>query len=162
MGTRILCLDFDGVLHAYSKGYHDGTIYDGPVPGAMDFLREAVKVFDVHIYSTRSATPEGRLAMRDAIKAWLYDAFCYPDAADILYTISFPDVKPMAFVTLDDRAITFTGTFPAPEELAAFEPWTKRVAPASDHEATLPPYPYARLLSAGDERAEIVMLPENR
>lgn len=36
MGT--IGVDFDGVIHAYSRGWLDGTIYDEPLPGAFDSI----------------------------------------------------------------------------------------------------------------------------
>lgn len=37
--------------------------------------------------------------------------------------IGFPKHKPPAMVTLDDRALTFTGDWPSLDDLAAFKPW---------------------------------------
>jgi hypothetical protein len=39
--------------------------------------------------------------------------------------LRFPTTKPSAMVTLDDRAITFTGTWPDVESLRTFTPWNK-------------------------------------
>jgi len=33
-----IAVDFDGVIHKYSKGWHNGQIYDGPVPGCYDAM----------------------------------------------------------------------------------------------------------------------------
>ena len=37
-----IAVDFDGVIHRYSKGWHDGTIYDEPVEGAREALEGLV------------------------------------------------------------------------------------------------------------------------
>jgi hypothetical protein len=119
----VLCLDFDGVLHLYSKGWHDGTIYDDPVPGAMEFLARAVAAFDVVVYSSRSKAPDGRRAMKHALSRWLMDA----DMPVLLLSfITFSHFKPAAFLTIDDRAVCFTGTFPPIDDLLAFKPWNQK------------------------------------
>jgi len=43
--------------------------------------------------------------------------------------VRFARWKPSAVVTLDDRGITFTGTWPDPHQLHGFRPWNKPVAP---------------------------------
>ena len=40
--------------------------------------------------------------------------------------IEFPLVKPPAMITLDDRAITFSGVWPDIATLKAFRPWNKK------------------------------------
>jgi hypothetical protein len=40
-------------------------------------------------------------------------------------SISFPTHKPSAFVSLDDRAITFNGQWPDMDFLRNFKPWHK-------------------------------------
>jgi hypothetical protein len=39
--------------------------------------------------------------------------------------LEFPVDKPSALVTLDDRAICFTGKWPSMNELKNFKPWYK-------------------------------------
>lgn len=123
----ILCLDFDGVLHAYTSGWQGiDVIPDGPVPGAMGFLRDAVEKFEVHVLSSRSREEEGRAAMVAWVREHLAAEFGEVEGARIGAELVWPRVKPPAFVSLDDRAIRFEGVWPNVEDLLAFEPWTKR------------------------------------
>lgn len=140
----ILCLDFDGVLHGYSSGWKGvGKIPDAPVPGAIEFLLDAMREFEVHIYSSRSKNPLGRWAMKrwlrhHLIETWgghlHIDQLSQGDLATevgewadtVLRKIRFPWFKPAAFLTLDDRAMTFDGTWPDLGDMKAFKPWNKR------------------------------------
>ena len=45
---------------------------------------------------------------------------------DIFSEIEWPKEKPPAMITIDDRALTFNGTWPAIEVLKEFQPWNKR------------------------------------
>ena len=142
----ILCLDFDGVLHAYTSGWLGADIIaDGPVPGAIAFLRAAAIEFCVHVYSSRSHQPGGIQAMEawlvlevaKVIRTWPEDELIDPShrhqpikAAEAWVSawITFPTYKPRAMVTLDDRALNFTGIFPALEQIRSFRPWNKILA----------------------------------
>jgi len=124
----ILVLDFDGVLHSYSSGWKGAaSIPDPPVPDAMEFLSLAVERFDVHILSSRSNQEGGIHAMSTWIQRELRDHFEHHHIADSVFRkLSFPTQKPAAFLTIDDRAITFTGKWPSIESLLAFKPWNRR------------------------------------
>lgn len=50
-----VAIDFDGVIHAYSKGWQDGTIYDDPMPGAFDALAELQARYAVFVHTSRDA-----------------------------------------------------------------------------------------------------------
>jgi hypothetical protein len=116
----ILCVDFDGVLHAYTSGWQGADVVaDGPVEGAIDFLRRAGEFWDVQIYSSRSKDVGGI----DAMQLWLLKHGWKPETDPPL---SFPTQKPAAFLTIDDRALTFEGKFWDPKDLLAFKPWNKR------------------------------------
>ena len=40
MERKTIVFDFDGVIHKYSKGWQDGSIYDEPVEGIKDLINE--------------------------------------------------------------------------------------------------------------------------
>lgn len=132
--AKILCVDFDGVLHSYTSGWKgEDVVSDPPVPGAMLWLIIASTHFQVHIFSSRSYRPEGIAAMKAAIKRWLLansPETGHPymtDANEFVDTVlQWPTSKPAAFLTLDDRAIQFTGTFPRPDELVNFKTWMQK------------------------------------
>ncbi len=126
---RTLCLDFDGVVHSYTSGWKGPRIIpDPPVPGAIPFMHDALNCgWDVCIHSSRSSAWFGRWAMRN----WLYEqagmGYWHPSPGEIgLCEVKFPLYKPAAFITLDDRALTFIGQWPDLEAFKAFKPWNKK------------------------------------
>ena len=50
---KTLAIDFDGVLHRYSKHYQDGSIYDVPMEGAIEALTKLSTQYNVVILTTR-------------------------------------------------------------------------------------------------------------
>jgi hypothetical protein len=133
MNAPILCLDFDGVIHSYKSGWKGATkIPDPPVDGAVEWLRSLLGRpisddselrfldFRIAIYSARSRHPSGRRAM----KKWLMK---YDLKNSEIKLIDFPLMKPGLYLQIDDRAITFSGTFPTVEEMKNFQPWYKKV-----------------------------------
>lgn len=126
MAKPILCLDFDGVIHAYDSGWQGAdVIADPPVAGAMAFIAEAAESFRVAIHSSRSHQPGGIFAMQDWLRSALGEAMDDAAADRLFAEIEWPTEKPPAMVSLDDRALTFTGQWPAVETLLAFRPWNK-------------------------------------
>lgn len=130
MSKPILCLDFDGVLHSYDSGWHGADkCADDPTDGAMRFLWEALDHFTVAVFSSRSRQRGGRKAM----KTWLrkhfiaYWAADRTTAEDKLAEIQWPQEKPPAFLSIDDRAIQFTSDWSVlqPDKLLTFRPWNK-------------------------------------
>ncbi len=132
MTKPILCLDFDGVIHSYSSGWKGADVVpDPPTEGAMRFIWDAAAHFRVAIFSSRSRQPGGKSAMQ----AWLTKHFREHWASDrttcddILAEIEWPEEKPPAMLTIDDRALTFSGDwadYPI-DRLLAFQPWNKRL-----------------------------------
>lgn len=125
MYKPILCLDFDGVIHSYTSGWKGAdNIPDPPVDGAILFISQAITHFRVAIFSSRSNQVGGL----DAMKNWLsfYARVSDTILPDWIDLIEWPIEKPAAFVTIDDRAITFTGVWPDMQTLLQFKPWNKK------------------------------------
>lgn len=111
----VLSLDFDGVLHWYRNGWKGAAVIDDePVPGAVDFVNNAINYFKIVIYSSRSSQPGGI----EAMKKWM-EKHGFPE-------VTFATDKPKAFLTIDDRAIQFNGTWFDPQDLLEFKPWNKK------------------------------------
>lgn len=135
MKNPIICVDFDGVIHSYKSGWKGVAIIpDPPVPGAIEWLMRHLPVPDavcamapaykgpiVQIYSSRSKSWRGRRAMKKYLVQYgLHPAYIWERI------LKFPILKPAAFLTLDDRAICFSGAFPSTEEMMSFKPWYRR------------------------------------
>lgn len=129
-----LCIDFDGVIHSYERGWQGGTIYGSIVPGFFEWANKADERFRLVVYSSRSADQAGI----DAMKAWLgrhYNEWCDEQRLaagaryDLIDGFEFSATKPAAFVTIDDRAIQFRGDWAAaelrPDVLWYFAPWNQ-------------------------------------
>lgn len=109
MKKETVAVDFDGVIHAYSRGWVEGSIYDPPVPGAFAALRHLMcSGYPVFIFSSRE--PEqicewiGRFApdrhpvvVPDDVKFW-----------DSPHRLGVTQRKLPAAVYLDDRGLHFT------------------------------------------------------
>lgn len=125
---RIICLDFDGVVHEYkSKWVSSTVISDRMVPGTIEFIESAWdNGFDVAIFSSRSGDAGGIDTMRRWLHAELVSAKkTHEEAAMFVDRLSFPTDKPPAFLSIDDRAWNFNGVYPSIEIVKSFKPWNK-------------------------------------
>lgn len=119
-----IAIDFDGVLHGYSKGWHDGTIYDPPVPGTAEAMRKLKEQgHTLYIFSTRTnpvfKKKEDAVDQKKNMEDWLKS---HEIPFDKVWTFG----KPMADLFIDDRAIGFNGNWEQTlKEVSTFKVWTK-------------------------------------
>lgn len=103
---RTIAVDFDGVLHGYSKGWQNGEIYDEPKAGAAKGMR-ALKQLGFHlvIYSTRN---RDRIVDGKEQKGMAQQVREYLDQHEIPYDqIWTKPEKPLCIAFIDDNAIHF-------------------------------------------------------
>ncbi len=48
-----IAIDFDGVIHDFSKGWHDGTCYGDPLPGSIEAVKKIAKTHNVIIFTAK-------------------------------------------------------------------------------------------------------------
>ena len=118
---KIVCLDFDGVIHSYTSGWQGAcAIVDEPVEGAINYIRELLdEGFEVGIYSSRSRERGAIQAMKVWLRKWGLDERS-------LSELKFYTEKPPAHITIDDRAVQFRGHFPSIWYIKEFKPWNKQ------------------------------------
>ena len=102
-----IAIDFDGVLHRYSKGWGDGSIYDQAIPGAARALKRMrleghrVVIFSTRAYPFHPFTGERQESQVPEMEQWLKENGIQFDE---IWTRPF---KPAADVFIDDRAYRF-------------------------------------------------------
>ncbi len=120
-----IAIDFDGVLHGYSKGWSDGSIYDAPVPGAAEAMKKLKEEgHTLYIFSTRTnpifkKKKEDSVDQKVMMEEWMKQ---HGIPFDKVWTFG----KPMADLFIDDRAIGFRGDWQATlQDVSEFKVWNR-------------------------------------
>jgi len=103
--SRIIAIDFDGVIHDHDKGFHDGTIYGEPINGALQslkLLREmgfVIKIFSCKCHPERPLID--KKSGKELVIEWLekHDSLQYVD--EVVWG------KPHAMIYIDDKGYRF-------------------------------------------------------
>jgi hypothetical protein len=126
MSKYTICLDFDGVIHAYRHGWKDGTVYDAITDGFFEWAIEAAKTYRLVIHSSRNST-----SIREWLSARAAEWHEINGHDQALPDFEFSGEKPPAYVSIDDRALTFTGDWSdfSIGRLSNFRPWNVKKSP---------------------------------
>ena len=112
--TYQIGVDFDGVIHANSKGFYDGTVYDDPIPGSKEALESLSKKYKIIVFSAKARKDrmliDGKTGV-ELIWEWLkkYDMDQYVE--------DVTSEKPRAVYYIDDKALRFVDWKSALEEV---------------------------------------------
>lgn len=119
---KTICIDFDGVIHDYSRGWQGVDVFDKPLQGAIEgTARLRLNGWTIIIFTTRNDTP--------ALRKWLEESHITYDY--INYNPNQPKGsekgKLIADVYLDDRGICFNGNWDeAVNEVLDFKAWQQK------------------------------------
>jgi hypothetical protein len=101
-----LAVDFDGVVHTFDKGWHDGTCYGDPIEGSLDALKSLSKDWNLVLF-TAKVKPDRPLVNGkngyELVDEWLRKY----GIRELFNEITFE--KPRADYYIDDKAIEFRG-----------------------------------------------------
>lgn len=125
---KTICIDFDGVIHDYSKGWQGEDVFGNMITNAdigTSILKK--KGWTIIIFTTRKKSSK--------LEKWLKDNNITYD-----YINENPDQpdntsgKIIADVYLDDRGICFSGTWNEwfIREILDFKPWQERIKDGLD------------------------------
>jgi|TARA_R100000479_G_scaffold162134_1_gene100091 ribonucleotide monophosphatase NagD (HAD superfamily) len=103
--SKNLAIDFDGVIHKNSKGFHDGTVYDEPIEGAYEALEKLSAHYNLVIFSAK-AKPDRPLVDGKTGAELIWDWLEKYDMQKFIKQVT--SEKPRALFYIDDKAINFT------------------------------------------------------
>ena len=100
-----IAIDFDGVIHTFNKGWHDGTCYGKPIKGSLDAIKKISKKYKIIIFSSK-VRPDRPLVNGktgyDLVAEWLKkNKFSN-------YINEITHEKPRANYYIDDKAVLFS------------------------------------------------------
>jgi hypothetical protein len=107
-----VCVDLDGLLADYSKGWQGEGIIGDPLPGAVQFPKDLCEFADIIIFTTRCKAdvfgkPREGFPLEilvQSVKDWLdHHGFSYSE-------IYQGQGKPIAHCMVDDRAVWCDGS----------------------------------------------------
>lgn len=103
--VETVSIDFDGVIHKYNRGWQDGVIYGGLMPGAWESLQQLLTKYAIVVQTARDIHQT-----RNWLKAHGLKVIASNDIRhwDVMNTILVTNMKPAAIAYIDDRAIRFT------------------------------------------------------
>jgi hypothetical protein len=102
---RQIGVDFDGVIHKCSKGFHDGTVYDDPIEGSLEAIKTLSEKYVIVVYSAKARKDRPLVQNKTGVEhiwGWL------EKHGFAQYVQEVTSEKPRALFYIDDRAITFT------------------------------------------------------
>ena len=99
-----LAIDFDGVVHGNSKGFHDGTVYDDPIDGSIQAIKNLAKKYTIILF-TAKVKPDRPLVNGKTGEELIWEWLDKYGIASLVKEITCE--KPRAVAYIDDKGIRF-------------------------------------------------------
>jgi len=115
--TKTIAIDFDGVIHSFEFGFHDGTIYGTPLPGSLESIKKIAEKYKIIIYTAKAKKDRPLINGKtgtELVWEWLKKYEIDTLIADVTAE------KPRAVCYIDDKAIQFINWDQALNDLSTF------------------------------------------
>lgn len=99
-----LAIDFDGVVHTFDKGWHDGTCYGDPIQGSLESIKKLSEKYNIIIFSAK-VRPDRPLVDGKTGKELVDEWLVKHGIRDLVSEITHE--KPRAKYYIDDKALEF-------------------------------------------------------
>lgn len=115
--SNTIAIDFDGVIHSFELGFHDGTIYGTPIQGSIEAIKKISSKYRIVIYTAKAKKDRPLVNGKtgtELVWEWLkkYDIDTY--ISDVTAE------KPRCICYIDDKAIQFINWNQAINDLIKF------------------------------------------
>lgn len=101
-----VAIDFDGVIHGNSKGFYDGTVYDDPIEGSLEAIKELYdKGFTIVVF-TAKAKPDRPFVNGKTGAELVWDWLVEKGVSSYIKQVT--SEKPRAIAYIDDKGLRFT------------------------------------------------------
>jgi hypothetical protein len=115
--TKTIAIDFDGVIHSFEFGFHDGTIYGTPLPGSLESIKKIAEKYKIVIYTAKAKKDRPLINGKtgtELVWEWLKKY----EIDDLIAEVTAE--KPRAVCYIDDKAIQFINWNQALNDLSTF------------------------------------------
>ena len=109
-----IAIDFDGVIHNWDKGWHDGTCYGEPIEGAIDSVKKLSKKYNIIIF-TAKCKPDRPMVNGKSGYQLVLDRLIRYDLDDCVSEVTCE--KPRAQLYIDDKGYYFESWDKALEDI---------------------------------------------
>ena len=99
-----VAIDFDGVIHNFDKGWHDGTCYGEPLPGSLEAIKTLSEKYNIIIFTAKAKKNRPLVNGKTGtqlVQEWLekYEVMKYIN--------EITSEKPRAKIYIDDNGYRF-------------------------------------------------------
>jgi len=115
--SNTIAIDFDGVIHSFELGFHDGTIYGTPIEGSIEAIKRIAKKYIIVIYTAKAKKDRplingktGTELVWEWLKKYQLDSYVKDVTAE----------KPRCICYVDDKAVQFINWNQALNDLSTF------------------------------------------